>query len=37
MGLVAVPAWTPPRSTRDRIDLVGVEPGSDPPRVAVPC
>jgi hypothetical protein len=33
MGLIAVPAWKPPRSTRDRIDLVGVEPGSDPPRV----
>ncbi|MFH1033371.1 MAG: hypothetical protein V1806_02600 [Pseudomonadota bacterium] len=24
MGLIAVPAWKPPRSTRDRIDLVGV-------------
>ena len=35
MGLVPVPAWKPPRSTRDRIDLVGVEPGSDPPRVEI--
>jgi hypothetical protein len=25
MGLVPVPGWKPPRSTRDRIDLVGVE------------
>lgn len=35
MGLVPVPAWKPPRSTRDRIDLVGVEPGSHPPVVRV--
>jgi hypothetical protein len=25
MGLIPVPSWKPPRSTRDRIDLVGVE------------
>ena len=35
MGMQPVPAWKPPRSTRDRIDLVGVEPGSDPPVVRV--
>ncbi len=35
MGLIPVPAWKPPRSTRDRIDLVGVEPGTDPPRVVL--
>ncbi len=35
MGLVPVPAWRPPRSTRDRLDLVGVVPDSDPPRVEV--
>ncbi len=35
MGLVPVPAWKPPRSTRDRIDLVGVVPASDPPQVEV--
>jgi hypothetical protein len=33
MGLVAVPAWRPPKSTRDRIDLVGVRPGTHPPEV----
>jgi hypothetical protein len=25
MGLIPVPGWKPPRSTRDRIDLVGVQ------------
>ncbi len=35
MGLVPVPSWKPPRSTRDRIDLVGVAPGSDPPQVEI--
>lgn len=33
MGLTPVPAWKPPLSTRDRIDLVAVEPGSHPPVV----
>jgi hypothetical protein len=33
MGLVPVPAWRPPKSTRERIDLVGVSPGSHPPEV----
>lgn len=33
MGLIPVPSWKPPRSTRDRIDLVGVVPGSHPPQV----
>ncbi len=35
MGLLALPAWKPPRSTRDRLDLVGVVPGSHPPEVRV--
>jgi len=35
MGLTPVPAWKPPKSTRQHIDLVGVAPGSDPPRVEV--
>lgn len=35
MGLIPVPAWKPPRSTRERLDLVGVEPGADPPVVKV--
>ena len=35
MGLIAVPSWKPPRSTRDRIDLVGVRPDTHPPEVAV--
>ena len=35
MGLIPVPYWKPPRSTRDRIDLVGVQPDSDPPQVEV--
>jgi len=33
MGLLPVPAWKPPKSTRDRIDLVGVKPESHPPEV----
>ena len=33
MGLIPLPSWKPPRSTRDHIDLVGVEPGSDPPKI----
>lgn len=35
MGLIPVPAWKPPKSTRQHIDLVGVAPDSDPPRVEV--
>jgi hypothetical protein len=35
MGLVPVPAWKPPRSTRDRLDLVGVKPGTHPPEIQV--
>lgn len=35
MGLIPVPGWRPPRSTRDRIDLVGVLPHSDPPQIEV--
>ena len=33
MGLLPVPAWKPPKSTRDRLDLVGVTPDSNPPEV----
>jgi hypothetical protein len=33
MGLLPVPAWKPPKSTRDRIDLVGVTPDSNPPQL----
>ncbi len=29
MGLTPVPAWRPPKSTRDRVDLVGVAPGAE--------
>ena len=35
MGLIPVPGWRPPRSTRDRIDLVGVHPHTDPPQIEV--
>ncbi|MCA1989925.1 MAG: hypothetical protein LDL07_12395 [Desulfarculus sp.] len=35
MGLIPVPGWRPPRSTRDSIDLVGVHPQSDPPQIEV--
>lgn len=35
MGLIPVPSWKPPRSTRDRIDLVGVAPDTHPPQVEV--
>lgn len=35
MELQPVPAWKPPKSTRDRIDLVGITPDSDPPEVQV--
>ena len=35
MGLIPVPGWRPPRSTRDRIDLVGVLPDTNPPRIEV--
>ena len=35
MGLKAVPSWKPPRSTRDRIDLVGAVPEADPPEIKV--
>lgn len=33
MGFIPVLAWKPPRSTRDRIDLVAVHPQTDPPQV----
>ena len=33
MGLLALPAWKPPRSTRDRIDLVAVDASGELPRV----
>jgi len=33
-GLIAVPAWKPPRSTRGRVDLVAVKPETDPPELA---
>ncbi len=33
MGLVPLLSWKPPLSTRERIDLVGVKPDSDPPQV----
>ena len=36
-GLKAVPSWKPPRSTRDRVDLVGVNPESDPPEIKIAC
>ena len=35
MGLTPVMNWRPPKSTRERIDLVGVRPGSHPPVVEV--
>jgi hypothetical protein len=35
MGLTPVPAWKPPRSPRDRLDLVGVKPGTHPPEIQV--
>ena len=35
MGLIPVPGWKPPKSTRDRVDLVGVKPGSNPPEIMV--
>jgi len=35
MGLVPLPAWKPPKSTRDRLDLVGITPDSNPPEVQV--
>ena len=35
MGLIPVPGWKPPKSTRDRVDLVGVAPGTDPPEIKV--
>lgn len=34
-GLVAVAAWKPPKSTRDYIDLVGVDPSGEVPSVEV--
>jgi hypothetical protein len=33
MGFMALPAWKPPRSTRDRIDLVAVDVGGELPKV----
>ncbi len=35
MGLTPVAAWKPPKSTRDRIDLVGVDASQEVPRVEV--
>jgi hypothetical protein len=35
MGLIPVPGWKPPRSTRDRIDLVGVEMVDGLPKVKI--
>ena len=35
MGLIPVPGWRPPRSTRDRIDLVGVRPETHPPEIEI--
>ena len=35
MGLIPLPSWMPPRSPRERVDLVGAVPGSDPPRLEV--
>ncbi|MCF8031708.1 MAG: hypothetical protein K9K66_01050 [Desulfarculaceae bacterium] len=35
MGLVPLPAWKPPRSTRESIDLVGVDPSGETPQVMV--
>jgi hypothetical protein len=35
MDLLPVPAWKPPKSTRECIDLVGITPQSDPPEVQV--
>jgi hypothetical protein len=35
MGLIPVPSWKPPRSTRDHIDLVGVAPDTNPPKVEI--
>ena len=33
MGLIPVGAWKPPKSTRDRIDLVGVAGSGEVPKV----
>lgn len=35
MGLIPVPGWKPPKSTRDRVDIVGVKPDSAPPEIMV--
>jgi len=35
MGLIPVPAWKPPKSTRDRVDLVGVKPDTYPPEIGM--
>jgi hypothetical protein len=35
MDLLPVPAWKPPKSTRECIDLVGITPNSNPPQVQV--
>lgn len=35
MDLVPVASWRPPRSTRDRIDLVGVDASGETPKVQV--
>ena len=36
-GVMVLPAWKPPRSTRDRLDLVAVEPSTEDgiPRIKV--
>lgn len=35
MGLLPLPGWRPPKSTRDRLDLVGVDASQEVPRVAL--
>lgn len=35
MGLFPVPAWKPPRSTRERIDLVAVDASGELPKVRI--
>ena len=33
IGLIPVPAWKPPLSTRQSLDLVGVQPGGEVPKI----
>ncbi|MCB2226349.1 MAG: hypothetical protein KQH53_06685 [Desulfarculaceae bacterium] len=35
MGLVPLASWKPPRSTRESIDLVGVDPSGEVPKVMI--